>query len=220
MTARRTYRDQCGVARALDVVGERWALLVVRELLLGPKRFTDLRVGLPHVSADVLSQRLRELERDGVVQRRTLAPPAGSRVYELTDRGHELEPVVLALGRWGSGAPFPAGDAKLGTDSMVIALMTTFDPAAADGLDATYELQLGGQRFRARVAGGRFDVARGQEREPDATIETDPGTLAGMLWHGRRLADGLRSGEVGIDGSRPAVTRFLRLFPLPDADDR
>jgi DNA-binding HxlR family transcriptional regulator len=220
MTARRTYGDQCGVARALDVVGERWALLVVRELLLGPKRFTDLRVGLPHVSADVLSQRLRELEQDGVVRRRTLAPPAGSRVYELTDRGHELEPVVVALGRWGSGAPFPPGDAKLGTDSLVIALMTTFDRAAADDLDATYELRLDGQRFRARVAGGRLEVARREEPQPDATIATDPGTLAAILWHGRRLADGLRSGEVEIDGSRPALTRFLRLFPLPEPDDR
>jgi DNA-binding HxlR family transcriptional regulator len=220
MTARRTYGDQCGVARALDVVGERWALLVVRELLLGPKRFTDLRVGLPHVSADVLSQRLRKLEQDGVVRRRTLAPPAGSRVYELTDRGHELEPVVLALGRWGSGAPFPPGDAKLGTDSLVIALMTTFDRAAADDLDATYELRLDGQRFRARVAGGRLEVARREEPQPDATIATDPGTLAAILWHGRRLADGLRSGEVEIDGSRPALTRFLRLFPLPEPDDR
>src|ERR1700704_6818882 len=102
MAQTRTYGDQCGVARALDVVGERWALLVVRELLLGPKRFTDLRSGLPHLSPDVLSQRLRELEGAGIVQRRKLAPPAASRVYELTPRGRELEPVVLGLGRWGS----------------------------------------------------------------------------------------------------------------------
>src|SRR5215208_936562 len=112
MPAKRTYGDPCGIARALDVVGERWALLVVRELLLGPKRFTDLRAGLAHVGPDMLSQRLRELEQAGVVRRRTLAPPAGSRVYELTERGLELEPVVLALGRWGSRAPFPAGDAR------------------------------------------------------------------------------------------------------------
>jgi ubiquinone biosynthesis protein UbiJ len=103
---------------------------------------------------------------------------------------------------------------------MVIALMTTFDPAAADGFDATYELRLDGQRSRARVAGGRFEVARGEDPEPDATIETDPGTLAAMLWHGRSLADVLRSREVEIDGSRPAVTRFLRLFRLPERDDR
>src|SRR5256885_1932106 len=126
MATTRTYGDRCGVARALDLVGERWALLAVRELLLGPKRFTDLRVGLPHVSPDVLSQRLRELERAGVVRRRKLPPPAGSRVYELTDWGHELEPVVIQLGRWGSRAPFPPRDAKIGVDSFVIALMTQF----------------------------------------------------------------------------------------------
>src|SRR5919205_66330 len=100
MGNRRSYGDRCGIARALDLVGERWALLVVRELLLGPKRFTDLRAGLPHVSPDVLAQRLRELEQAGVLRRGTLPPPAASRIYELTGRGRELEPVVLALGRW------------------------------------------------------------------------------------------------------------------------
>src|SRR5882762_3594468 len=95
---KRTYGDRCGVARALDLVGERWALLVVRELLLGPKRFTDLRAGLPHVSPDILAQRLRELEDTGIVRRGTLPPPAASRIYELTERGHELEPLVIALG--------------------------------------------------------------------------------------------------------------------------
>ena len=107
MATKRTYGDRCGVARALDIVGERWALLVVRELLLGPKRFTDLRAGLPHVGPDVLAQRLRDLEQSGIVRRGTLPPPAGSRIYELTERGRELEPVVIALGRFGSVAPFP-----------------------------------------------------------------------------------------------------------------
>src|SRR5947209_18591269 len=121
----RSYRDPCGIARGLDVVGERWALLVVRELLLGPKRFTDLRAGLPHLSPDVLSQRLRELEQSGVVRRAKLPPPAGSRVYELTEWGRELEPVVLGLGRWASAlAPFPPGHGELGVDSLVLALKT------------------------------------------------------------------------------------------------
>jgi DNA-binding HxlR family transcriptional regulator len=217
MANKRKYGDRCGVARALDLIGERWALLVVRELLLGPKRFTDLRAGLPHVSADVLSQRLRELERDGIVQRRTLAPPAGSRVYELTDRGMELEPVILALGRWGSGAPFPPGDARLGVDSAILALRTLFDPAAADGLNATYELRLGDQRFHARVADGRLEVARGSAENPDASIDTDTGTLSALLWHGRRLPEALRARDIGIEGSRAAAERFLRLFPLPAA---
>src|SRR5512132_3236076 len=121
-TTKRTYGDRCGVARALDLVGERWALLVVRELLLGPKRFTDLRAGLPHVGPDVLAQRLRELEGAGIVRRATLPPPAGSRVYELTERGRQLEEVVVALGRFGSVAPFLPGDAQIGGDAVVIAL--------------------------------------------------------------------------------------------------
>src|SRR5919112_3620037 len=111
MAIKRTYDDSCAAAHALDLVGERWALLVVRELLLGPKRFTDLRSGLPHVSPDVLAQRLRELEESGIVRRGKLPPPAGSRIYELTERGQQLEPVVLELGRFGSVAPFPPGEA-------------------------------------------------------------------------------------------------------------
>src|SRR5918996_5865412 len=215
MPTRRTYGDRCGIARALDQVGERWALLVVRELLLGPKRFTDLRAGLPHVSPDVLAQRLRELERDGVVRRRKLAPPAASRVYELTEWGLELEPVVLALGRWGSRAPFPPGDSKMGVDSTIIALRTLFDPTAADGVDATVELHLGEQPFRARVEHGRLELARGAARDPDATIRTDPGTLAAVLWHRRSLADAQRSGDVEIEGSGRALRSFLALFPPP-----
>ncbi|MCW3064641.1 MAG: Transcriptional regulator [Solirubrobacterales bacterium] len=217
MANRRTYGDRCGVARALDRVGERWALLVVRELLLGPKRFTDLRAGLPHLSPDVLSQRLRELEDAGIVQRRKLAPPAASRVYELTARGRELEPVVLGLGRWGSTEPFPDGEAGIGVDSAVLALKTLFDPRAADDVSASYELRLGEHTFRARVAEGRLDVARGSAEQPDAIVETDPATLSMVLWHDRPLADAMRSGDLAIEGSRPAVERFLDLFPLPSA---
>jgi DNA-binding HxlR family transcriptional regulator len=207
-SAMRTYGDRCGIARALDVVGERWALLVVRELVLGPKRFTDLRAGLPNIGPDVLSQRLRQLEQAGIVRRGTLAPPAASRVYELTDRGRELEPVLIELGRWGSVAPVPSADAKLGPDAAAIALKSTFAGAPAD-FDATYELRLGDQRFRARVAGGRFDVVRGSAEEPEATIEGDPGTLASVLWHG---AD---PGQLHVEGNRRAATSFLRLFRLP-----
>src|SRR3954465_13630044 len=110
MATMRTYGDGCAIARALDVVGERWALLVVRELLLGPKRFTDLKRGLPNSSPNVLSERLRELERSGVVKRGKLPPPAGSQVYELTDWGRELEGIVVSLGRWASRSPSPPGD--------------------------------------------------------------------------------------------------------------
>ena len=214
-TTKRTYGDRCGVARALDIVGERWALLVVRELLLGPKRFTDLRTGLPHVGPDILAQRLRELEQSGIVRRGTLPPPAASRIYELTERGAQLEPIVVALGRFGSVAPFPPGDAQIGVDALAIALKTLFAPDAADGLDATYELRLGEDRFRVRVAGGRLDIARGSAEAPDATIEADPGVLATVLWHGGKLAAARRAGDVTASGDAQAVRRFLALFPLP-----
>jgi DNA-binding HxlR family transcriptional regulator len=215
MATKRTYGDRCGVARALDLVGERWALLVVREMLLGPKRFTDLRAGLPHVSPDVLAQRLRELEESGIVRRGTLPPPAGSRIYELTERGRELEPVVIALGRFGSVAPFPPGDAQIGVDAVMIALKSLFAPSAADGLDASYELRFGEHRFHVRVSDGRLDVVREGADAPDATIETDPGTLATVLWHGHELDEARRSGSLSIEGDGAAVARFVGLFPLP-----
>jgi DNA-binding HxlR family transcriptional regulator len=198
--ANRTYHDRCGIARALDAVGDRWALLVVRELLLGPKRFTDLRTGLPRVSPDVLAQRLRELEEDGIVRRDHLPPPAASHVYELTERGRELEPVILALGRWGSGQP--ADDGPLGPDAAVIALMTMF----AGDLEGTYELRLDGHVFTLRAADGRLDAARGPATEPAAVIEGPPGALASVLWHG---ADRRRLTVTG--DARP----FLRAFTPP-----
>jgi DNA-binding HxlR family transcriptional regulator len=214
-TTKRTYGDRCGVARALDIVGERWALLVVRELLLGPKRFTDLRAGLPHVGPDILAQRLRELEASGIVRRGTLPPPAGSRIYELTERGQQLEPVVLALGRFGSVAPFPPGEAQIGVDAVVIALKTLFAPDAADDLSASFELRLGEQHFAVQVADGDIEIARGSAQAPDATIETDPGTLATILWHGRELDEARDSGDIALAGDQQAVTRLLGLFPLP-----
>ncbi len=197
------------------MVGERWALLVVRELTLGPKRFTDLRAGLPQVGPDVLAQRLRELEQSGVVQRRTLAPPAGSRVYELTERGRALEPVLIELGRWGTFAPVPPGDPRLGVDSTMIALKTLFDGEAAGGMEATYELRLGDQTFRAAVGDGRLELERGEAPSPVAVIASDPGTLAEVLWQGRPLADAQRSGDARVEGDRRAAARFLKLFPLP-----
>jgi DNA-binding HxlR family transcriptional regulator/putative sterol carrier protein len=214
MRARRTYGDPCGVARALDVVGERWALLVVRELLLGPKRFTDLRAGLPHVGPDMLSQRLRELEQSGVVRRGKLPPPAGSRVYQLTERGYELEPVVLALGRWGSAEPFPASDMELGSDAFVVALKTTFDPAAAADIDATVETRLGEDVFQIAIDGGRLRVQRGHApNRPDATIDADVATLRELLWRGAPLDAALSSGRLRIDGDQLLARRFLELFP-------
>jgi DNA-binding HxlR family transcriptional regulator len=205
----RTYGDRCGVARALDVIGERWALLVVRELVLGPKRFSDLRAGLRGVAPDVLSQRLRELEDAGVLRRTTLPPPSGARVYALTEWGQDLEPLVLGLGAWGSRAPFPGGEAELGPDAFVIALKTLFDPAEAGGLDATFSLALGGDRFRLGVRERVLTAARGEAERADVTIEADPGDLAAVLWHGAP-AD-----RITVKGD-PALFRLFRaLFPAP-----
>jgi DNA-binding HxlR family transcriptional regulator len=216
MTTMRTYGDRCGVAYALDLVGERWALLVVRELLLGPKRFTDLQAGLPHASRSVLTQRLQELEEAGLVGRRKLPPPAGSWVYELSDLGRQLEDVVLALGRFALAAPDRPRVGDMSVDSHVIKLKTLFDPRAAGDLDATYELRLGEDRFEARVAGGRLDFARGPAHHPDASIETHPATLLELAANPRRLTGAIRSGQVEVEGDRKALTRFLGLFPRSD----
>lgn len=215
MPDRRGYGDPCGIARGLDLIGTRWALLVVRELVLGPKRFSDLRAGLAGMSAETLAQRLRELEADGVVRRTTLPPPASARVYELTEWGRGLEPVVLAIGRWGSQAPFPPGSAALSPDALMLALLTVFDPARAEGIEATYEVRIDRDRFRARVAGGRLDIAREAVADADAVVAADPAALTGVLWHGRPLAEAERQGRVAIEGSRRAAKRFLALFPAP-----
>lgn len=215
MATKRTYGDRCGIARALDIVGERWALLVVRELLIGPKRFTDLRRGLPRVGPDILSERLRELERSGVVHKRRLDPPASGQVYELTERGRGLEPVVLALGRWGSGAPVPSEDAPLGPDAMMIALKTMFDPAAAGDVDSIYAIRLGEDAYSVRVAGGQLAIDRGAPVKPDAAVSTDPATLAQVLWHGVSLPAAEQRGELQLDGSRAAFRRLLKLFAAP-----
>jgi DNA-binding HxlR family transcriptional regulator len=210
MTGKRSYDDPCGVARALDAVGERWALLIVRELLLGPKRFTDLRTGLPNASQNVLSHRLRELELTGVVVRRKLGPPASTWVYELTEHGYELEPVVLALGRWGSRRPLTS-EADLSIDALIVALKTTFDPLADPALNAVYGLLLGENRFRAGVHGDRFEVTRGHVGSPDATIETDVATFRSLVFGGRELS----VVDAKIGGDRRAMARFVRLFPRP-----
>lgn len=217
MATTRTYGDGCAIARALDVVGERWALLIVRELLLGPKRYTDLRRGVPNASPNVLSERLRELEQAGVVRRRKLPPPASSRVYELTEWGLDLEEIVLSLGRWASRSSMPPSDAPIASaDSIILALRARFDPGAVRGRRASYELHLGDDRFRIDVTDDEVAVARGDAPDADATIESDPDTLAAVLWGGRPLADAQRAGALTIAGNKSAVQRFVRLFPLPN----
>jgi len=216
-TKKRSYREACRFAYALDLVGERWALLVVRELLLGPKRFTDLRVGLPHASTNILAERLRELEQNAIVRRRKLPPPAGSSVYELTEWGRELEPIVTQLGAWGARSPIPPDFEEIGVDSIVLALRSLFDPEVAGDLNTTYELRIGEERFRVDVAGGEVEVERGSASDPAAALAIpDAATLAAVLTGQLPFDEALASGALRVDGGKQAAKRFLRFFPMPD----
>jgi DNA-binding HxlR family transcriptional regulator len=215
MATKRTYGDACRFAHALDTVGERWALLVVRELLLGPKRFTELRAGLPKASSNMLAERLRELERGGVVRRRRLPPPAAASVYELTEWGRELEPIVTGLGAWGARSPFPPDAKSIGADSIVLALRSLFDPEEAGEMVATYELRLGEDVFHVDIADWEIVLHRGPAESADAAIEAEPETLAALLTGRLSLDDAVSDGAVKIDGGMRPVRRFLRAFPMP-----
>jgi DNA-binding HxlR family transcriptional regulator len=206
----RTQLDGCGIAHASDLLGQRWALLVVRELLLGPKRFTDLRTGIPDISPNVLGQRLRELEESGIVRRRRLAPPAAAKVYELTAWGHDLEPAVLALGRWASRSPSFPVDAEMGPDSLVLALKASFQPAKAEGLDADYELWLGDVPFEISVKDREFVAKHGEAENPDAIVTSDARSLASVVFGGKPLLEAVEAGDVAIGGSRRAVNALFR----------
>lgn len=215
MAGRRKYDQGCAVAHALDLVGERWALLVVRDLLLGPKRFTDLLAGLPGASPDVLTQRLRELTEAGVLQRRRLSPPAASWVYELTPWGADLAPVVVGLAQWASRSPEMPYDAPLGTDSVMLSLNALFDRTAAADLRATIALRLGDEPFHVRIADGELAVTRGEVADPDVTLETEQATLLSLLRTDRPLDEALAGGNLRLTGDRSVVERFRTLFPLP-----
>ena len=204
----RSYGDQCGVARSLDVIGERWALLIVRELLLGPKRFNDLLAGLAGASPNVISQRLRELTAKGVIRHRDLGPPARVRVYELTNWGRELEPVVLHLGQWGTRAPLPEG-ARWGLDSLLLALQATADPAVVNG---RYELRVGPEVFTVDGTSGSVRVRRGTADRPEAALTTDADTLHVVALGKRPIADMVESGGLRLDGDPQAISGLTSLL--------
>jgi DNA-binding HxlR family transcriptional regulator len=208
MTVKRSYEDSCGIARALDAVGERWALLVVRELLLGPKRFTDLRSGLPRIGPDMLAARLRELEDAGLVAQRRLAPPAARTVYELTARGRELEPVLHALGRWGSRQALRPDPPPLSPDAVVVAMQTMFepDPAARPNVIG---LRLDGHEFSLRADADRLVATAGSGAAPTAVVETDPVTLSAVLWHGLDIDLAITDGRLTIAGDQRAARSLL-----------
>lgn len=208
----RSYGDLCGVARGLDVVGERWALLVVRDLLLGPKRFSDLLGGLPGVSPNVLSQRLRDLAEHGVVRRSDLGPPARVHLYELTEWGRELEPVLLALGRWGNHASRPS-EGVLGVDSLLLGIKASFDPARAAELRGVYEFRIDADTYIAEVAADAVQVDRRPAAgTPDAVLSTDLDTLRAMHAHETTLKEAVHSGHANLTGPKPAQERLTDLL--------
>jgi DNA-binding HxlR family transcriptional regulator len=206
--ARRSYADPCGVARALDAVGERWALLVVRELSLGPRRFGQLRAGMPEVSPNVLSQRLRELEESGVIRRHELDPPASTVVYELTERGHQLDPVLQALGRWGSRQP-EIGGRPMSAVSFLRGLRVLVDPAAAD---LTFGLVINSDPFRLEISGGTLTLARGRAPDAVAVLEGDVPALQRVLLLGGDLD---AEPALSVTGDREAARRVPASFRLP-----
>ena len=215
-TKKRSYGDACGIARALDAIGERWALMVVRELLLGPKRFTDLRTGLPHVSPDVLTQRLKDLEAGGVLVKRRLPPPAASQVYELTPKGLALEPVLVALGRWGGAeAAPPTPEMGISVDAQVLSVRSLFDPGLAGDLELTVALELGGQRFFATVAGASIVAERGETPSPDVSITGSHSSLIELIRGYRGVDEMIADGDLRLEGDRQGFERFIELFPLP-----
>ena len=215
-TKKRTYHDLCGLSHALELVGERWAILVLRELAYGPKRFTDIRAGLPAASPNVLSQRLRELEAHGIVSRRTLPPPAASKVYELTEWGRELEPTLREFGRWAARSPFFPESGHFSPTSMAMNLETMFLPDKAKGLDMTVGLRIADDTFRVRVEDASLRVERGELEGVDAVIETDPMTLIGVLYEEADIQEAEAAGALRIEGDREAVAILPSLFELPE----
>jgi DNA-binding HxlR family transcriptional regulator len=195
MPTSRSYADACPIARALDVVGERWALLVVRELLLGPLRYADLRRALPGASSNMLTDRLRELETNGVLARRRLPAPAASMVYELTDSGRELEPVLAALGAWGAARP-PTGT-HLSATSVLLHLRGSRRPAGV----ATYRLELDDRVFTVHTRDGRVVVTPGGPPLADGSLRTDPVTLNAILADPATLAGFTATGAAVVTGT-------------------
>jgi DNA-binding HxlR family transcriptional regulator len=210
----RSYEQYCAVAKALDLIGERWTLLVLRDLVhLGPRRFSDLRDGLPGIGANLLTQRLRRLEREGLVRRRRLPSPAASVVYELTELGAALEPTIIELGRWGGnfmGARrqaerfFPSGH--------ISAIRATFRSDEARGIRASYEFRIDGQSFHVEIDDGSVDAALGEADDPDLLVVTDVETSIDLMERRVKPREALRAGRVAIDGTAAELEHCIDLL--------
>ncbi|MGB3389354.1 MAG: winged helix-turn-helix transcriptional regulator [Pseudaminobacter sp.] len=216
---RRWYNDACGTAHALELVGERWALLIVRELMFGPKRFSDLRADLPGISANILTQRLEGLERAGIVIRTKLLPPASTQVYELTPWGYESEPIFQALGRWAARSPEHDPSLPLSAASLMLSLRTMIDPPRAEGIDARIGFRLGGESFLAHLARGRIEIARAATDEADLVFKGAPEAVAAAIYGEQPTAALEAGGMLGLEGDRELAGRFVTLFRLPPKAD-
>lgn len=210
---RRSYGQYCGLARALEIVGERWALLIVRDLLVGPRRFGQLQQGLPRIPSNVLTTRLRELEAHGVVRRRALPQPGGGVAYELTERGRQLEAAVISLGRWGAlalGEPRP--EEIVTVDGLLMALRTAYRPAQAHP-PTTYELRVGDLVVHAVTGVDGLTVAAGPTSAPDLVIEAGA-TLRALITGDISPADAVRQESVRLTGDATLLTRFTETFAI------
>lgn len=216
---RRRYDDACGTAHALDLVGERWALLVIRELLLGPKRFSDIRADLPGISANTLTQRLEGLEAIGLVVRRRLPPPSSAQVYELTPWGYEAEPIIQTLGRWATRSPGHDPGLPLSATSLMLSFRTMFAADRARGMEARLGFRSGAESFRVTVADGRIEAVRGGTAGVQVVVTGSPPAIAGVVYGGVPLAAMEAEGALAVEGDRRVFERFAGLFPLPPKAD-
>jgi DNA-binding HxlR family transcriptional regulator len=212
-TGRKSYEQYCPVARTLDVVGERWTLLIVRDLMMGPKRYTDLRAGLPGIATDILTARLRSLEEAGFVRRRELPRPAPATVYELTREGLELRHAVFALGRVGMaemGGPRPGEDVR--AERVVIGLRPSFHRERFPNLAETYELTIDGEAYTVEVRDGSVGTRPGTATDPALSLRTNSDTLVALLTGRLAPADALDRGRAVIQGERRTLRRFVEAF--------
>jgi len=214
-TSRRRYDDACATAHAMDLVGERWALLVIRELMFGPKRFSDLRTDLPGISANVLTQRLEGLEAAGIVKRRKLPPPTPVQLYELTEWGAEAEPIFQSLGRWAARSPLHDPTLPFSASSLFLSFRTMFDPARAGGLEASIGFRIGKERFVVRIAEGRLTAERRAFQRADVVFAGTAATIAAVVYGGVPTAAMIEAGALAIEGDQALAERFTGLFPLP-----
>jgi DNA-binding HxlR family transcriptional regulator len=215
----RSYNQYCGLAYALDIVGDRWTILIIRELIPGPRRFTDLMAGLPGISTNLLSERLKSLEQQGILNRRVLPPPAGSTVYELTSLGQALEKTLLELGKWGSQFVPPSAEEAtlLHVGSYALTLKTFFRPEQAQGINETYELHIDNEVLQVRIKAGEIHVQQGEALEADMILHADMPIYLELLRGQIPPDEAISRGLIRIEGDPAALSRFLNVCGAPQA---